>query len=240
MRRARRGSALAVVGLVLALAAPAGHADEEPTPFERYRSALQLTATTRVYNQQIESLIAAREAELDSLREQLEGVEDLERAITPMMLRMIDALHRFVELDVPFRLDERMDRIAKLRQVMVTPGKSKGDKFRRVMEAIQIENEFGRTIEAYRAKLKGADGERDVDFLRFGRIALVYQTLDESEAGVWDQQTRSWRPLDASYRSAIRQGLRIARKQAAPDLVRLPLPAPVDADSARTAKGGAG
>ena len=53
----------------------------------------------------------------------------------------------------------------------------------------------------------------------------IYQTLDGSEAGVWNQQTRSWEPLAASYRTAIRQGLRIARKQAAPDMIRLPLPA---------------
>ena len=63
-------------------------------------------------------------------------------------------------------------------------------------------------------------------FLRFGRIALVYQTLDGMEAGVWNQTTKNWDPLDASYRTAIRQGLRIARKQAAPDLIRLPLPVP--------------
>jgi hypothetical protein len=97
------------------------------------------------------------------------------------------------------------------------------------MEAYQIENEYGRTIEAYRASLKLGDGEATVNFLRFGRIALLYQSLDEAQAGRWDQATRSWVPLDSGFRSAIRQGLRIARKQAAPDLVRLPLAAPVDA-----------
>ena len=68
--------------------------------------------------------------------------------------------------------------------------------------------------------------ELTVDFLRVGRIALVYQTLDESEAGVWNQEARRWDPLDGSFRSAIRQGLRMARKQSAPDLIRLPLPKP--------------
>ena len=59
----------------------------------------------------------------------------------------------------------------------------------------------------------------------------VYQTLDESEAGVWNQDLHRWEPLDASFRSAIRNGLRIARKQAAPDLIRLPLLAPERGDS---------
>ncbi len=97
------------------------------------------------------------------------------------------------------------------------------------MEAYQIENEYGRTIEAYRATLDLDGKETTVDFLRFGRIALVYQSLDENQTGVWNQQTRSWDELDSSYRSAIRAGLRIARKQSAPDLVTLPLPAPRDA-----------
>jgi hypothetical protein len=93
------------------------------------------------------------------------------------------------------------------------------------MEAYQIENEFGRTIEAYRGTLQVEGKEITVDFLRFGRIALVYQSLDESMAGTWNKQEKKWESLDSSYRSAIRQGMRIARKQAAPDLIRLPLAA---------------
>jgi hypothetical protein len=103
---------------------------------------------------------------------------------------------------------------------------TESEKYRNIMEAYQIENEYGRTIEAYRSTLAQDDKEVTVDFLRVGRIALIYQTLDESEAGVWNQQTRSWEPLDRSFRSAIRDGLRIARKQSAPDLIRLPLLAP--------------
>ena len=94
------------------------------------------------------------------------------------------------------------------------------------MEAYQIENEYGRTIEAYRSTIDNTGAERTVDFLRVGRIALVYLTLDDSEAGAWDQQSKQWVELDASYRNAIGQGLRVARKQAAPELIRVPLPAP--------------
>jgi len=95
------------------------------------------------------------------------------------------------------------------------------------MEAYQIENEYGRTIEAYRDTIEIDGRETTVDFLRFGRIALVYQSLDQTMSGVWDQKNRTWKVLDDSYRSAIRDGLRIARKQSAPDLIRLPLPAAV-------------
>jgi hypothetical protein len=118
--------------------------------------------------------------------------------------------------------------MAALRSMMERADVTTPEKFRQIMEAYQIENEFGRTIEAYRASLTIGDKETTVDFLRFGRIALVYQSLDESLSGRWDQESRSWVALDSSYRSALRQGLRIARKQAAPDLINLPLPAPTD------------
>jgi hypothetical protein len=142
------------------------------------------------------------------------------------MLRMIDALSTFVSLDVPFLEEERAERILDLQKLMHRADVTEAEKYRRIMEAYQIENEYGRTIEAYRSTLARDDKEVTVNFLRVGRIALVYQTLDESEAGVWNQDSRRWEPLEASFRSAIREGLRIARKQTAPDLIRLPLPAP--------------
>jgi hypothetical protein len=155
----------------------------------------------------------------------MDRVELVSREVTPLMLRMIDALATFVELDVPFLESERAERLLELRKLMHRADVSEAEKYRRLMEAYQIENEYGRTIEAYRSTLDQDDKTLTVDFLRVGRIALVYQTLDESEAGVWNQEQRRWDPLDGSFRTAIRNGLRIARKQSAPDLILLPLPA---------------
>ncbi len=199
--------------------------DETETLFTRFSNALRQVDSIRVYNGQMRELIASQEAELASLRGQLDHVEIVGRSVTPLMLRMISALESLVQLDLPFLLDERTERVAELRKMMTRSDVTSAEKYRRIMEAYQIENEYGRTIEAYRSMLERGDREVKVDFLRFGRIALVYQTLDGKEAGVWDVKTKSWVPLDASYRTAIRQGLRIARKQAAPDMIRLPLPA---------------
>ncbi len=192
--------------------------------FARYSSALRQIDSTRVYNRQMRELIASQTAELASLAEQNDRVEVVGRSVTPMMLRMIDALAAFIALDLPFLREEREDRVAELRELMIRADLSNAEKYRAIMEAYQTENEYGRTIEAYRSSLERDGKEVTVDFLRFGRIALVYQALDESEAGVWSKEKRAWVPLDRSYRSSIRDGLRIARRQAAPDLVRLPLP----------------
>lgn len=208
-------------------------ADETDALLAQYRTALKQIDSIRVYNRQMRELIASQEAELASVADQLGRVEEVGRSVTPLMLRMIDALEAFVKLDVPFLIDERMERVANLREIMNRADVTNAEKYRQIMEAYQIENEFGRTIESYRDTLTIDGRETTVDLLRFGRIALVYQALDESVAGVWNQETRSWQPLDSSYRSAIRNGLRIARKQAAPDLIRLPLPAAEEGKTTR-------
>ena len=199
--------------------------DDTDSLFARYRTTLRENDALVVYNRQMQELIDSQEAEMSSLADQLDRVELVGRSVTPLMLRMIGALDAFVELDVPFLLEERTERIQQLRDLMSRADVSNAEKYRAIMEAYQVENEFGRTIEAYRSALQKDGKEMTVDFLRFGRIALVYQTLDGEESGVWDQKTRSWQELDGSYRTAIREGLRIARKQSAPDLIRLPVPA---------------
>jgi hypothetical protein len=200
--------------------------DETDALVAKYRTTLKQIDSIRVYNGQLRGLIGSQEDELASLRDQLDRVEEVGRSVTPLMLRMIDALDATVELDLPFLLDERTADVAALRKLMTKASVSTSEKYRMIMEAYQDENEYGRTIEAYRANLASESGEVKVDFLRFGRIALVYQTLDGREAGVWNKRTKSWDKLDASYRTAVREGLRIARKQSAPDLIRLPLPVP--------------
>jgi hypothetical protein len=192
----------------------------------QYQSGLRQHESLVIYNHQLDALIAAQEVERTSLLEQVDQVELVSRDVTPLMLRMIDALDAFVSLDVPFLEQERTERTLELRKLMHRADVTEAEKYRRIMEAYQIENDYGRTIEAYRSTLIQGDKEVTVNFLRVGRIALVYQTLDESEAGAWNQDSRSWEPLDPKLRSAIRNGLRIARKQSAPDLIRLPLLAP--------------
>jgi hypothetical protein len=206
--------------------------DETETLLSQYRTALKQIDSLDLYNRQMRDLLSAQQQELVSLQDQLDRVEVVGRSVTPLMILMIDALDKFVGLDMPFLLDERTKRVAELRKLMTRPDITTAERFRQIMEAYQIESEYGRTIEAYRGPLKLDGRESTVDFLRFGRIALVYQTLDGSEAAAWDRDTQSWIPLDGSDRSAIRDALRIARKQAAPDLIRIPLPAPVAPRSA--------
>ncbi len=202
------------------------YSDETDKLTAEYRSALQQIGSLRVYNRQLSGLIASQQEEVSSLRDQLDNIALVGRQVTPLMLEMIDALASFIELDVPFLLHERTERVEELRDLMARADVTDAERYRRILEAYQIENEYGRTIEAYKAELEDGGRSRTVDFLRIGRVVLLYQTIDGSETGSWDQRQGAWIPA-SDFQSGVRQGLRIARKQAAPDLLRLPVPAAV-------------
>ena len=188
-----------------------------------YRSTNQRIDALRTYNHQLDQLILSQDEEVAALRQEIDEVELIAREVTPLMLGMIEALDNFVELDVPFLAEERAVRIAGLREIMGRADVTDAERYRRIVEAYQIENEYGRTIEVYQGELELEGKVRLVEFLRVGRISLLYQTLDLSETGVWDQRNHVWHEAPES-RSAVRKGIRIARKQTAPDLMRIPVP----------------
>lgn len=196
---------------------------------EQYRSATRQTKTLLTYNAHLKDLLNSQETEKVSLEQQLQDIEITQREIVPLILNMQSSLEQFVQLDLPFLPEERQQRIANLKDMMTRADVTNAEKFRRLIEAYQIENTYGNTIEAYRANIQLNGAISSVDFLRLGRIALYYQRLDGSETGFWNKTEKRWEPLANEYRNAIRQGLRIARKEAAPDLLTLPVSAATEA-----------
>ncbi|MCF8059721.1 MAG: DUF3450 domain-containing protein, partial [Bacteriovoracaceae bacterium] len=147
------------------------------------------------------------------------------QGIVPLMVSMVENMDKFVSLDVPFLPEERSKRINDLNGLLSRADISTSEKFRQILEAYQIENEYGRTIEAYRG-IKEKDGkEMTVDYLRVGRVALMYQSLDGKEAAVWNSTSKAWEELGSEYKKSIQSGIKMARKQAAPQLVKLPIAA---------------
>lgn len=199
--------------------------DETDRLLTDYRVTTRESESLKRYNRQLEKQIQSQVDEMESIRRQLEQINDVSREVVPMMLRMIDTLEQFVALDLPFLTDERTKRIDSLRETMDRADVSTSEKYRRIVEAYQTEMEFGRTIEAYQGELELDGGNKVVDFLRVGRVALMFQTLDAGSTGYFDAATKSY-VVDNDYKSAVRSGLRVARKQTAPDLLIVPVSAP--------------
>jgi hypothetical protein len=200
--------------------------EQTQTLLGEYRDVLRRTQELRAHNARLERMLKAQRDELDSLARQLENVQRTQQQIEPLIDRMVAVLGEFVALDRPFLRKERGMRVESLKRLLSDPRVDLAEKYRRVMEAYQIEMDYGRNVEAYTGELE-RDGEtRTVEFLRIGRITLVYRSFDGRHSGYWDQAQRAWVALPGSYNGAIARGLRIARKEAPPDLIEVPVSAP--------------
>jgi hypothetical protein len=195
-----------------------------------YRAINKEIDGLRVYNRLMVAQTDGQAAVLEDISLSIEQVDVINRQIFPLMERMIDGLEQSVALDVPFLMEERSDRVSGLKDIMERSDVSVAEKFRKVMEAYQIEMEFGTSSEWYEDTLE-IDGEsRKFNILRIGRIGLYFQSDDATITGRWDNEARQWVRDDAA-RNDIRKGIRMARQLIAPELIATPVAAPVPAEA---------
>ncbi|MCJ8499783.1 DUF3450 domain-containing protein [Desulfatitalea alkaliphila] len=198
-------------------------AEETDQLVHEYRDMERHHEQVTIYNDHLSQMIASQVSELASLERQIGRIEVTQREIVPLMLRMLAALEGFVAADIPFLVEERSARLAGLRALMHRADVDLPEKFRQLMLAYQTEADYGRSIEAYQGELLLDGHSRSVEFLRLGRLVLAYQTLDRRESGFWDAHRRQWTALAADYNLSVRQGIRMAQRQAAPDLIQVPV-----------------
>tara|TARA_B100001093_G_scaffold483290_1_gene515664 strand:- start:717 stop:1448 length:732 start_codon:yes stop_codon:yes gene_type:complete len=191
---------------------------------DQYRSVNKEIDGLKVYNRLMRAQVEGQLATLEDIGLSMDQVDIINRQIFPLMERMIDGLSQSISLDIPFLLDERTQRVNDLEEIMERSDVSVAEKFRKVMEAYQIENEFGWTGDFYTQSLTIDGVTRSFNILRIGRVGLYFQSDDASVTGRWDNASREW-IIDNSSRNEIRKGLRMARQLIAPELISIPVPA---------------
>ena len=182
----------------------------------------QKIKTLNKYNQRMEKLIAHQVNELTDLEDETKRVTHLDREMLPLVEDMLDNLDEFIASDLPFLPVERSQRISHLSKMLDRADVSVAEKFRRMLEAYQIESEFGRTLEVYQGQLP--ETQRVVDFLRIGRNMLFYKNQNNKEIARWDTEQQAWHKLDKKYYREIKKAYLIAKNQRAPELLLLPVP----------------
>jgi hypothetical protein len=220
--------------LAAAMAAPAFAQDSPPNAPEdaasRYARAVADSESLERYNRLLEELVRSQEAEVASIERQLVDLETTNREVQPLMAQMVITLDRFIQLDVPFLLEERTAVVDNLKRTMDRADVSTSEKYRLILEAYQTELEYGRTLETYEGRLGTGAAARTVEFARLGRVTLLYRTLDGSETGYWDAQKKDW-VIDPSLRGAIETAIKVAKGDGPPELLTVPVPAPQEVRS---------
>ena len=108
-----------------------------------YRQTVDETENLKIYNDYIASLVADQQRGIDSLQRQIDSIEQTKQGIVPLMFRMIDSLEQFIKLDRPIHLEERLERVNRLRDVMANSNVTVSEQFRQVIEAYLVEVEYG-------------------------------------------------------------------------------------------------
>lgn len=197
-----------------------------------YRSINKEIDGLKVYNRLMTAQTNGQQATLDDIALSMEQVDVINRQIFPLMERMIDGIKQSVALDIPFLMAERNKRVTELSDIMERSDVSVAEKFRKVMEAYQIEMDYGTTNDWYTESLNVDGAVREYNMLRIGRVGLYFQSDDTSITGWWNSEAGAYELLGSEYRNEVRKGIRVARQLVAPELILLPMPAPESAGGA--------
>ena len=190
---------------------------------DQYRAINKEIDGLKVYNRLMRAQVEGQAATMEDFSLSMDRVDVINRQIFPLMERMIDGLDQSVQLDVPFLMAERSKRVNDLKALMERSDVTVAEKFRKVMEAYQIENDYGTSSEFYEESLTIDGSTRSFNMLRIGRIGLYFQSDDTKITGRWNNNDRVWE-IDNSARNEVRKGLRMARQLIAPELIVIPVP----------------
>jgi hypothetical protein len=220
-RSPARKIARALATLALASACAAGaHAQDAGA---RYAKLLADTESYERYNSLIAKQLDSQARELATLEAQFQQLDATGAEVVVLVARMFEKLEAFVAQDLPFLdpVSDRKERIERLRNLVADQGVPVSEKYRRLLEAYQIEMEYGRNLATYAGK---TDDGREAEFVRVGRVALLYRTNDGTESGYWDRNEGKW-VVDNEVSDTVLTAKRVAKKELAPDVIHVPVPA---------------
>ncbi|WED28963.1 DUF3450 domain-containing protein [Vibrio sp. DW001] len=176
-----------------------------------------------IYEDHLGNLILSQDQELTSVESQLDEIAETRQSIVPLMYQMLDGLATYIERDMPIRLDTRVDRVKQLRQLMVQADISDAEKFRRILEAYQIELDYVSKLGTYTNAIEINGVVREVEQLYLGHVSFIARSLDKKEYWVWSAQEKTWHLLNSALISDLDNAFLVANKRVSPRLLLLPL-----------------
>jgi hypothetical protein len=177
-----------------------------------------------IYHDHLAALVESQNKEADSINAQIDEIKYTRQGVVPLMYQMIDGLQVLVEKDVPIKKEQRLERVEKLKAMMTRADVSDAEKYRRILEAYQIEMDYGIKLGVYQGRIELSDSKViEAEVLHLGRASLVARNLNGTQYWSWNQVANQWQAQDASMKSDLDKAFDIASQQAAPSLITLPV-----------------
>ncbi len=177
----------------------------------------------RQYRDHLAALVSHQESEKNSLLTQIAEVDNTRQGVVPLMYKMIKGLQAQLDQDMPIKPSQRQLRINKLNKMMVQADISDAEKYRRILEAYQIEMDYGTKLGLYQGEITLQGKQLEVELLYLGRLALVARSLNGEQFWSWNKQQKAWNKVSQDHANQIDVAFAIASKQQTPSLITLPI-----------------
>lgn len=178
----------------------------------------------RFQNKKFNQYVVHKQHTLEDLSRQKEQMTLLRKELEPYLDTTVATLHQQVATDLPFLIQERRERLAFLDQSLTDPELALSEKLRRVLEALQVEADYGNSVEVTTETLSLNATDTRVQMLRLGRLGLFYLTQDGHHVGHWDNMQQRWLPLEDHYQRTVQKTIDVIEQTRAAELIDLPLP----------------
>lgn len=198
-------------------------AAEQATLLNRYRTAKANVAYLEKRESFEQAELSAIEGNVGELERRLVESTRLNESLQDTLNAVVGRLEAFVARDLPFLVDERSARVTALKDEIARPDVTGAEKLRRVLEALQVEANYGSSVEVYQERVKVGEEEIFADMLRVGRISVYWRTPDGKRVGEYDRGTGSWVELDGKYVRPVNMTVDMANRIRPTELVNLPI-----------------
>jgi hypothetical protein len=189
----------------------------------RYRTAQANVAFLTDRKSVDQQKLAALEASIAEMHRRLEESDRLSATIQDTMNVIAGRLEEWIHEDLPFLMEERTARVDDLEKTLVQPDVQDAEKLRRLLEVLQIEVNYGGTVEVNQQKIAVSGEQLFVDVLRIGRVSVFWRTPDGKRCGEFDRASREWVEFPGKYNRPIGEAMEMASRMRPVQLLSLPL-----------------
>lgn len=173
-----------------------------------------------------DNYIKDQKAVIKGLKRKKLVVKKIRIKLEPALDTVVKHLEKFVLADLPFLETERQTRLQFLKDSLTDYHIDLSEKLRRVLEALQVEAEYGKMVEKTETVLMIHQQATKVVVLRIGRLAMFYRSVDGKQVGLWDKKLKNWNPLPLKYSSVIAQAAETASGKRSAEILCLPMNKP--------------
>ena len=174
----------------------------------------------------LERYVASNDKKIRELEDRHSRYAIISLALENSLLGDLERLKKTVADGPDFLPEERRNRLRFLEESLDDPDLGIGEKYRRVMEGLNTEAEYGRGLETAVQTAVFDGKEMELATIRAGRVGLYCLTFDRSRAGMWDAASRSFLPVDDEALLAVRALEELALSKQYHKLAPIPLGRP--------------